>query len=125
MDSVLIEDLKIAAIVGIHAWEREVPQEILLSLEMQADIFRAARTGDIRDALDYSAVVSSVDEFIKAGQFFLLETMAEQTARMVMDEYSVPWLRLRIQKTQVMSNTRSVGVCIERGKRNPGVECQS
>lgn len=120
VDIVFIEELKIPAIVGIHEWERAVRQDVVVSLEMQFDISMAAKSGDIGDALDYAAVSARVQEFISSEQFYLLETMAEQTAELVMSEFFVPWLRISVKKTQVLTNARAVGVMIERGNNIAG-----
>ena len=59
-DYVSIRDLSVPAVIGVHDWEREVEQTLLFSVDMAADVRRAAATDDLADALDYSAVARTI-----------------------------------------------------------------
>jgi dihydroneopterin aldolase len=118
MDIVYIHDLRIETIIGIYDWERERRQTVSLDLEMGTDVRPAAATEDIALALDYHAVAMRLIGYIEGSEFRLLETMAENVAALVMREFSVPWLRLRVGKPGAVTGARDVGVVIERGLRN-------
>lgn len=118
MDIVYINDLKIETIIGIYDWERQVRQIISLDLEMGTDIRQAAETDDIQFALNYKAVSKRIIDFIGGSEFLLVETMAEQVAEIIRQEFNVPWLRLRIGKPGAIRGARDVGVIIERGTRS-------
>jgi dihydroneopterin aldolase len=117
MDIVYIRELEIETIIGIYDWERQVKQRVSLNIEMGADIARAARTDAIEDTLNYKAVAKRLIDFISKSEFQLVETMAEQVAELVMREFSVPWLRLRLSKPGAVRGSRDVGVIIERGTK--------
>ena len=117
MDIVYIRDLEIETIIGIYDWEREKKQTISLDLEMATDIRPAARDDDIRLALDYKLVAKRLIAFIETSAFFLVETLAEEVARIVIEEFNVPWLRLRVGKPGAVTGSREVGVIIERGRQ--------
>ncbi len=118
MDIVYIRNLRIDTIIGIFDWEREVRQTVSLDLEMGTDISRAASTENIQFALDYKAVSDRLLDFIGNSEFLLVETMAEQVASIIMTEFQVPWLRLRVGKPGAISQAEDVGVLIERGVRS-------
>jgi dihydroneopterin aldolase len=117
MDIVTISGLQVATVIGIHAWERQVPQVLLIDLEMASDITVAAASDDIADALDYSAVSERLLAFAAASDFRLLETMAEQMAQLLQREFALPWLRLRLGKPGAVAQAISVGIVVERGSR--------
>lgn len=117
MDIVFITDLRVETIIGIYDWEREQKQTLSVDLAMGWDIRRAAQTEDIDDALNYKAVSKRVEAFMLENHFLLVETMAESLARLIMTEYSVPWLRLTLHKPGALSNSRDVGIVIERGQK--------
>lgn len=119
MDTVYIHELRIETIIGIYDWERERRQTVSLDLEMGTDIRPAAASEDIALALDYHAVAMRLISFIEGSEFLLLESMAENLAALVMREFSVPWLRLRVSKPGAVAGARDVGVIIERGVRQP------
>lgn len=118
MDIVYIRDLRIDTIIGIFDWEREVRQTVSLDLDMGTDIRRAASSEDIQYALDYKAVSDRLKDFIGSSEFLLVETMAEQVAAIIMREFQVPWLKLRIGKPGAITQAEDVGVIIERGERS-------
>ena len=117
MDIVYIRDLKIETVIGIYDWEREIKQTISLDLEMAHDIRRAAETDNIEDTLNYKAVAKRMIAFIGESEFLLVETMAEKCASIILTEFSVPWLRMRLSKPGAVRGSQDVGVIIERGTK--------
>ena len=117
IDLVFIRELQVNTVIGVYDWEREIRQRVVLDLEMATDNKRAAASDDIADALDYAAVSSRLVEFIENSQFQLIESMAEQVAAIVLNEFKVPWLRLRLCKPGAVVQARDVGILIERGER--------
>ncbi len=117
MDIVFIEQLRVDAIIGIHDWERRVRQTLLVDVEMATDAGRAAASESIDDALDYQQVVQRVTAFIQAGEFQLLETLAHELAAVLQAEFDLPWLKLRVAKPGAVPAAQTVGVVIERGRR--------
>lgn len=117
MDIVYIRDLKIQAVIGVLDWERAIRQPLSLELEMACDISKSAASDDIADALDYAAVSTRIVQFVEDSRFQLVETLAEQVASVVLQEFGVPWLRLRVSKPAAVKAARDVGVIIERGEK--------
>lgn len=117
MDIVFLRDLKIEAIIGIFDWEREIKQTLSLDLEMAADVSKAAKTDAIEDTLDYKAVAKRLIEFVGQSEYKLVETLAERVAEIVLSEFNVPWVRLRVNKPGAVRYAGDVGVIIERGVR--------
>jgi dihydroneopterin aldolase len=117
MDIVYIRGLEIRTIIGIYDWEREQQQIVSLDLEMGSDIAKAAATDTIENALDYKAVAKRLINFIENSEFYLVETMAEQVTEIVLKEFNVPWVKLRLGKPGAVTGSKDVGVIIERGSK--------
>lgn len=118
MDIVYIRELEVRTIIGIFDWEREQRQIVSLDLEMGSDIAAAAGTDTIENALDYKAVAKRLIHFIETSDFFLVETLAERVTDIVVNEFSVPWVKLRLGKPGAVTGSKDVGVIIERGSRS-------
>jgi len=116
-DYVMIEGLEVRTVIGIYDWEREIRQTVRLDLKMAWDISKAAETDDIADTLDYKAVSKRLIAYVEASSFGLIESLAEECARIVLDEFKVPWLRLKMSKPGAVRGSENVAVMIERGKR--------
>ena len=114
MDIVYVHDLRIETVIGVYDWERQVRQTIVIDIDMMADVSAAAKTDRIEDALNYKAVAKRLIAFVSSSNFYLVETLAEQVATLVINEFRVPWVRLRINKEGAVRGARDVGVIIER-----------
>lgn len=117
MDIIYLHDLKIDAVIGIFEWERRVRQTITLDLDMAADIRKAAASDSIADTLDYKAVAKRLIDFVGHSEFHLVETIAERVAEIVLTEFDVAWVRVRVNKKGAVRGAMDVGVIIERGER--------
>ena len=117
MDTIFLHGLVVNCVVGVWEWEQRMTQKIVVDLDMQFDVLAAAESDELADTLDYKAVADAVTELLETSRFQLIETMAESVARLVREQFAVPWLRVSINKGGVVSGVDSVGVVIERGQR--------
>jgi dihydroneopterin aldolase len=114
MDIIFLGGLTTECIIGIWDWERRVKQKIVVDLEMGADIRRAAASDRIEETLDYKRVAKRLLQFVGDSQFQLVETLAERIAELVIIEFAVPWVRVRLNKQGAIRGSRDVGILIER-----------
>ncbi|MCH8079255.1 MAG: dihydroneopterin aldolase [Proteobacteria bacterium] len=120
MDIIYINDLRIETIIGIYGWERKTKQTVVLDIEMGTDIRKASASGAVEDTLNYKSVAERLISFIGENEFELVETLAEQVANILLDEFAVPRLKLRVNKQGALKGVRDVGVIIERGQKEIG-----
>ena len=118
MDTIFVSGLATDCIIGIWEWERRVRQRVVVDLEMAADIRRAARTDSIDDTLDYKNVSKRLLQFIGDSQFHLVETLTERIAELVIREFDVAWVRVRLNKQGALRGSRDVGIQIERRRED-------
>lgn len=117
MDIIFLRGLQIETIIGIYDWERKIRQTVVLDLEMATDIRKAAATDDIEHTLDYKAVSKRLIDFVETSEFFLVETLAEKIAAILLSEFSIPWVRLTLNKRGAIRGASDVGILIERGEK--------
>jgi FolB domain-containing protein len=113
-DKILIQDLLIRGIIGIHDWEREKKQDILINVVMEADCQAAGESDDFRDAVDYRAVTKEIIALVEDSSFFLVEKLAEEAAKICLKDPRVQVARVRVEKPGAVRFSRSVGVEVER-----------
>ena len=116
MDKVFIEALEIEALIGIYDWERRIRQPLQFDIEMAFDNRRPAASDAIADTLDYKAVSKRLVAFVSQSGFGLVETLAERCAALILDEFAVAHVRLKLSKPGAVRGARAVGVIIERGR---------
>ena len=112
MDTVSVRDLPVRAVIGVHEWERDVEQTLLVSVDMAADVRQAAASDDLADAVDYSAVAATIAAVLREGKFALIETAAERVAGRLLAGHGLTWLRLEVRKP--ISDGYTAVVTIER-----------
>jgi len=113
-DIVSIRDLRVSTVIGVYDWEREIEQALTFSVDMAADVARAAARDDLRDALDYSAVAHTVKCVVIEGKFQLIETAAERVAQTLIADYGLTWVRVQVVKP-ITSEGYTAAITVERG----------
>jgi dihydroneopterin aldolase len=114
MDTIFLSSLTVECIVGIWEWERRVKQTVIIDVEMAADIRKAAATDHIDSTIDYKKVAKRLLSFVADSQFQLVETLTERIAQIIVTEFGVSWVRVRLNKRGAIRSARDVGVQIER-----------
>lgn len=114
MDVLFLRELRVEAVIGVHDWERRIRQALVFDLELATDVPKAAASDDLADALDYADITERVVRFVQAGEFKLLESLAEGVAALLLEQFPVQWLRLSVGKLHALPNTRLAGIVIER-----------
>ncbi|EGH23847.1 dihydroneopterin aldolase [Pseudomonas amygdali pv. mori str. 301020] len=117
MDRVFIEGLEVDTVIGAYDWERGIRQCLRLDLSFAWDNRPAAAGDDLSKALDYASVSTRIQAFAEQAQFQLVETFAERLAEVLMSEFNIPWLRLKLTKPGAVAAAAGWGVEIERGCR--------
>lgn len=109
--------LRVDCIVGIYQHERDRDQTVLLDIEIDYDFGPAAASDAIPDAVDYDGVASRVTALLQTRRFQLIETMAEETAAMLLDHLpQAVAVRLLIRKPAAVPAAECSFVRVERGR---------
>lgn len=117
MDIVFIENLKVPATIGVWEWEHRIKQNLILDIELGCDIQQAAESDEVANTVSYKDVAVRVYEFISESKFNLLETVAEKTAGLILDEFPVSRCKVKVSKPRAVEMAKNVGVVIERSAK--------
>ncbi|HEQ71649.1 MAG TPA: dihydroneopterin aldolase [Spirochaetia bacterium] len=113
-DLIFIRDLLVRCIVGIRPDEREKPQDVMINIDLYADLTAAAASDDIADAVDYSSLKKRIVAFTEASSFNLVETLASRIADLCLAEPKVQRAVVNVEKPTALRFARTVGVRIVR-----------
>ncbi len=116
MDTIFLTALKVETTIGIWDWERKIRQTVVIDLEMGTDIRDAVESDDIKDALNYKLIAKRVQQFVADSSFQLVEALTGRIAEIILDEFDVPWVQVRVNKIGAIRNARDVGVQIRRSR---------
>jgi len=113
-DRIFLHGLKCQCIIGFIDWERQVPQTVVLDLEFPSDCARAAATDSVADTVDYKRVAKRVLAFVEGSRFLLIETLAHRLALLLLEEFSLDWVKIDLSKPGAIRHSRDVGVSLVR-----------
>jgi FolB domain-containing protein len=116
MDRVFIQNLRVRGILGIHAWERKQPREILVNVTLFANTRRAAKSDDIADCVDYSQAAHKIRALAEGAARFTVEALAEDIVQWCLSQPGVREVTVRVEKPGAVEGAESVGVEITRKK---------
>jgi dihydroneopterin aldolase len=114
MDTIFIRELRLEAWIGLHRHEKIAPQTIEINLDIALPADTVFRTGKVGDTIDYGTVVERVRGILDQEKFGLVETLAERVARLIIDEFHSPNVKVSIAKLGILREAKRVGVSIER-----------
>jgi len=114
MDKIIIRDLLLRGIIGINPDERVKQQDILINMVIWADIRQAAASDAIEDAVDYKSITKRVIQHVEASSDFLVERLVTDLARLVITEFGVERVMVRVEKPGALRFAESVGIEIKR-----------
>ncbi|GAA6137754.1 bifunctional dihydroneopterin aldolase/7,8-dihydroneopterin epimerase [Arenicella sp. 4NH20-0111] len=116
-DIVYLHGLRCTPKIGVWEWEKHITQTLTLDIDIAANVKRAAQNDDLKDALDYQAVASQVQDFANGSRFELIETLAEKIAQLILSEFGTSWVRIKLDKGPAVKDVKNVGIVIERSKQ--------
>ena len=115
-DRIYIKDLLLRCIVGINQDERDKKQDVVINIELHADLAAAGRSDDIHDTVNYKTLKDQVVALVEDSSFFLIEKMAEEIAALCLACDGVEAARVLVEKPGALRFARTVGVEVFRSE---------
>lgn len=114
MDVIEISNLRLRAVIGFSAHERDAAQDIVVNLRIGVDERLAGETDEPDDALNYRTITKAIIRFVEASRFMLVEKLAEQIARMAVIDFKARQVEVSVHKPGALRRSDSVGIRIAR-----------
>ena len=121
MDIIYLHGLRCEGRIGVHKWEKNTDQVLSIDLDLAIDASKAAQSDDLKDALDYQLVTQRVQSYVVENQFDLIETLAERLSAILLEDFAVSWLRIKVDKGAAVSGAKNVGIILERGDKGASI----
>ena len=93
-----VVDLEVFYRVGVTDAERARPQRLLLTVDMDFDFSKAAKTDDIAGTIDYFAVSQRLLKFGEKREWKLIEKLATDLADAVLAEFKPQSVTVEVKK---------------------------
>ena len=115
---ILIKDLVLKMLVGIHNFEKKKKQRVRFNLVINIDQNLIPIDKDLRSIVNYEQVIKTITKITSRKHFLLLETLAEKIFFKLFENPRIKKILLRIEKLDVIKNTTSVGIELEKTRSN-------
>ena len=113
MSRISIVDFEAFYRVGVPDAERAQPQRLLLTVEMESDFAKAAKTDSITDTIDYFAVSQRLLKFGDGKSWKLIERLAGDIADMILSEFKPVSVTVEVKKFSI-PQAKYVSVAVTR-----------
>ena len=114
MDRIFIRELALRCIIGIYPEERREKQDIVVNVEMHADLRAAGRSDNLADTVDYKAIKKAILKLVEESGFQLIEALAENIADIALADDKVQRVVVTIDKPGALRFAKSSAVEITR-----------
>ncbi len=115
-DTIVIRQLQADTLIGVYDWEQSVRQTVLIDIELRYNMQKAAHSDDLAAAVDYKTLCDRVIEHAESVHLQLIEALAEQLAKLCLNEFAIESCRISVHKPAAIAAARDVVVTIERSQ---------
>lgn len=112
LDYLDIKGLAITTRIGVYAWEQQISQRLELDITIPANF--SACEDKIDQTIDYSKLCQQVTEFVESNAFQLIETVANQVAQLIKNEFNLDQVTVSVSKPHAIKNANNVRVTVTR-----------
>ena len=99
-DRIHLHGMTFFAYHGVNPSEKKQGQRFVVDVEMEKDLRRPGLTDDLCDTVNYSRVFRTVKEVVEGTNRDLIERVAEEVARAILEEYKVESVRVLLKKPE-------------------------
>ena len=115
---ILIKDLVLNVLVGIHNFEKKKKQRVRFNLIINIDQNLIPNDKDLKSIVNYEQVIKTITKITSRKHYLLLETLAEKIFFKLFENSRIKKILLRIEKLDIIKNTTSVGIELEKTRSN-------
>ena len=115
---ILIKDLVLNMLVGIHNFEKKKKQRVRFNLIINIDQNLIPNDKDLKSIVNYEQIIKIITKITSRKHYLLLETLAEKIFFKLFENPRIKKILLRVEKLDVIKNTTSVGIELEKTRSN-------
>ena len=113
MDSIRINNLKIAARHGVYDFEKSKDGIFELDLELYCDLHKSGNSDKLSDTIDYQDVISFTTEEFTKKRYYLVEAVADAVCQRLLKEFDIQKVIIRVRKPHAPINADFKNVEVE------------
>ena len=113
-NQIFISNLVIPIVIGVPNWERAIPQNLFIDLNITLKKNGTFNSDNLEDTIDYSSIIELIKSLAKKNRDILLESFGEKIASKIFQNYPAQSLTLKISKKKIIPDADFVGIVLNR-----------
>lgn len=118
MNILFIKKLIIKTIIGVYKWEKFIKQKLIFDIHISIKNKQNDLEHNLKNYIDYTNIVEVVFNYVSNNKFDLLENLAEKVALLILNNFNINWVKIKILKPGVFLKGSKVGILIKRFNKN-------
>ena len=111
---VLIKELVLDLKLGYYDFEKEKPQKVKFTLEVNYEDKKPSNDKDLKSIVNYDKIVKLIKKLVKNKHYNFLETLAEDVFDELFRDKRIDKITLQIEKLEIRNDCSSVGIQISK-----------
>ena len=111
---ILIKDLTLDLKLGYYDFEKDKPQKVKFTLEIDYRDKNPTNDKDLKSIVNYDKIVKLIKKLVKNKHYNFLETLAEDVFDELFKDKRIDKISLQIEKLEIMKDCSSVGIQISK-----------
>jgi len=111
---ILIKDLTLDLKLGYYDFEKDKPQKVKFTLEVDYKDKKPTNDKDLKSIVNYDKIVKLIKKLVKNKHYNFLETLAEDVFDELFKDKRIDKITLQIEKLEIMKDCSSVGIQISK-----------
>jgi dihydroneopterin aldolase len=116
--TVLIKDLLINEIIGIHKHEKINKQKIIFNIVINVNQNALPNDNDLSSIVDYEKITNTLQNLTKNKNYNFLESLAEDSFKEIFEDKRIESVKIKIEKPDAIANVDSVGIEVFKSRRD-------
>jgi len=112
MARIRVKDLRLRTFIGIKEEEILNKQDVLINLTILYPSDEAVRDNDIDHALNYRTITKAIIRHVEDNRFALLERLTQEILDLVMQNQSVSYAEVEVDKPHALRFAESVSITL-------------
>lgn len=114
MDTLYIKGLKVPTTIGVHSWEQQIKQTLVIDVKADIDLSQLNDSEDLTKTVDYWQAMQHIKQLLNNHSFKLIETVANKIAALLLAEFAITKVTVVVAKPSVAIDVEQVAISITR-----------
>ena len=116
--TVLIKNLFVNEIIGIHKHEKTNKQKIIFNIVIGVEKNTLPNENVLASVVDYEKITKKLQILVKRKNYNFLESLAEDSFKEIFKDKRINSVKIKIEKPEALKSAESVGIEVFKSRND-------